>query len=41
MIREPEGRLVFNGPYNTDADKEKIPEKYRKKVKELVAMDNK
>jgi len=34
-IRDKEGNLLFEGPYDTEVDKEAVPEEYRERVKGL------
>jgi len=35
-IRDKEGNLLFNGPYDTEIDKEAVPEEYRDRVERLL-----
>lgn len=35
-ILDPDGKLLFSGPYDTDIDKEAVPEEYRERVERLL-----
>lgn len=35
ILRDPDGNIVFEGPYNTDEDKKAVPEEYRDRVERL------
>lgn len=34
-VTNPEGKVLFEGPYTTDVDKESVPEEYRKRIDSL------
>lgn len=39
-IKDKDGKVIFDGPAATDDDKEKIPEEYRDRIKEISNISN-
>ena len=40
IIKDKQGKLIFDGPITTDEEKAAIPEKYRDRLEELEGMVN-